>query len=418
MNNYLVGLWHNPDFMKLWLSQTVSQFGSRITRDVLPLVAVITLSATPTEMGLLTAIPSIPILIFSLYAGVWIDRLPRLSIMIAVNLIQPLILLLIPLAAITGNLTLILVLFVSAAVSLFSIIFEIAYRAVLPSLVSHNHLVEGNSKLALTDSLAEIGGPAIAGLLVQWFTAPMAILVDVLSYLVAAVSLYRIRNKYELIVNEIKHKRDTLPDMIIGWRFLFDHPLLRPLILYSSMARFFGSFIGTLYALFAIQELNLSPSQLGLVIAGGGIGAVLGAMLSAWLSSRLKISVILISSLITAGVSALLIPFAHGSPTQALLILMGLQIVGDAADVTFSITETSLRQSITPDGILGRVNASGEFLVQGIAPMGGLIAGLLATQTSLRFVLFVAGCGILLSTVWVIASPIRSLEYGVLSQAE
>jgi len=187
------GLWRHPDFMKLWIGQTVSEFGSRITRDGLPLTAVIVLGATPAQMGLLVALSALPILILGLLAGVWVDRLRRRPIMIAMDVARMVLLLSIPAAALTGRLSMGLLYVVAAVSGVFTLFFDVAYRSVLPSLVERENVLEGNTKLATTDALAEIGGPALAGLLVQVISAPLAIFFDALSFLFSAVSLAMIR---------------------------------------------------------------------------------------------------------------------------------------------------------------------------------------------------------------------------------
>ncbi len=410
MKTHFTGLWHNPDFMRLWVSQTISEFGSRVTRDALPLIAVITLTATPVQLGLLTAIPSIPILLFGLYIGVWIDRLPRLRILFLTNIIRPLILLAIPLTALWGILSVELLYIISAVLSVLGMTFEIAYRAVLPSLVKSEALFEGNSKLAMTDSLAEIGGPALAGLLIQWFTAPFAVLFDIVSYLIAAFILKDIRKQETPRTKPDDIEANSIHEILTGWRFLAGHKLLRPLVLYRSFTSFFGSFIGPLYALFAIETLNLSPAQLGMVIASGGIGAILGSFLSGRLASSRNFGKRLISILLLNGLMVLLIPLTSGSVTQVMILLIISQIVGDATAVLFSIHELSLRQSLTSEELLGRINASSEFLIQGVAPLGAILAGFLATASNPRFVLFLAAFGVIASSLWIILSPLRTVK--------
>jgi MFS family permease len=405
----LTGLWRNPDFMKLWAGQTVSEFGSRITRDALPLVAVITLAATPTQMAILTAISSLPVLLFGLAAGVIVDRVRRRPIMIAADLTRLILLLSIPAAAVTGTLRIELLYLVAAVTGLLALVFEVAYRAVLPTLLPRRDLLEGNTKLATTDSLAEIGGPAIAGLLVQWISAPLAVIFDALSYLVSAVSFSLIRAP-EPPPEPSANDQNAWRDMLDGWRFLLSDPLLRPLLLRGAMAGFFGNFIGPLYALFAVRTLGLSPAQLGFVIASGGIGALMGALLADRLPRRFPLNVTLIGSLAVGSALHLLIPLAGGSVIVAMLMLIVGQIAGDAAMTVYHINELSLRQAITPDRMLGRVNASIGFLVGGVAPLGALVGGTLADVTSPRAMLFVAAFGIMLAAGWVIVSPVRRLH--------
>jgi MFS family permease len=177
------------DFLKLWIGQTISEFGSRITREGLPLIAVITLAAAPGELGLLAALEAVPVLLFALPVGVWVDRLPRRPLMIGADLARAALLLAIPLAALTGHLSMPLLLLIAPLLSLLTLVFSVAYRAILPAIVQRRDLIEANSKLATSSSLAEVAGPAIAGLLIQWITAPLAMLVDAASFLFSAAKI-------------------------------------------------------------------------------------------------------------------------------------------------------------------------------------------------------------------------------------
>lgn len=408
MKRHFSGLWLHPDFMKLWAGQTVSEFGSRITREGLPLIAVIVLSATPEQMGLLTAIGSLPILIFGLMAGVWVDRLKRRPILIACDLTRAIILLSIPLAAMTGHLTMMLVLLVAALTSLLGLFFDIAYRAILPSLVEREHLLEGNSKLATTDSLAEIGGPAIAGLLVQWISAPMAIFFDVFSFLFSAVSVATIRKPEPALIHV--HQPNMLREILEGAQVILLEPILRVLVLGVGVRNFFGSFFGTLYSLYAIRDLGLSPALLGLAVGAGGVGALIGALLASRLPRRFGLGRTLVISLLVSGMINLCIPLAGGPVWLAAGILIVAQIIGDAAMAVYGINEISLRQMLVPNRVLGRTNASIGFLSEGVGPVGALVAGLLAGMIGTRATLLVATVGILMTAVWLVFSRVRTLE--------
>src|SRR3954465_2373590 len=175
--------------MKLWTGQTVSEFGSPVSREALPLAALITLSATPAQMGLLAAMSMFPVLVVGLPAGVWVDRLRRRPLMIATDLIRALLLLTIPVAAVMNRLTIEQLMVVAALAGVLTVLFEVAYHAYLPTLVQPDELLEGNSKLGISGSLAEIGGPAVGGSLVQLITAPLTVLIDAFSFLFSAASL-------------------------------------------------------------------------------------------------------------------------------------------------------------------------------------------------------------------------------------
>ncbi|MBZ0274673.1 MAG: MFS transporter, partial [Anaerolineae bacterium] len=240
----LTGLWRHPDFMKLWIGQTISEFGSRISRDGIPLTAVIVLAATPEQMGWLVALASAPVLLLSLMAGVWVDRLPRRPIMIAADVGRLLLLLTIPLAALTGTLTFGLLLAVTVGMSALSLFFNLAYRAILPGLVERPHILEANTKLSTTESLAEIGGPALSGVLIQALSAPLAIFFDAVSFLFSAVSVLLIRKPE---THPVPVERGTvLRDIRAGLGVITEHPILRTMATGVLLKRFFGNFFGAL----------------------------------------------------------------------------------------------------------------------------------------------------------------------------
>ncbi len=349
------GLWHHPDFLKLWAGQTISQIGSRISREGLPLIAVLLLAATPAEMGVLAALASAPSLVLGLIVGVWIDRLPRRPILIVADLGRFVLLILIPLAALTGHLSLYLIYAITVGVGVLSLVFTVAYEALLPSLVSREHLLEGNTKLATTESLAELGGPALAGLLIQVISAPLAVAVDALSFLVSVFSLSAIR---------ATEPPPPPPDPAVppafwlelreGWRVILHHPVLRTLAILQMGRTFFGNFYAALYGLYALRELGLSPATLGIVIAGGGVGSLLGAAFAGSLPRRFGIGPTLVWASLVGSLIALLTPLAGGPSWFAALMLLIPQVFGDGLATIFSINELSLRQTLVPDRCLGR----------------------------------------------------------------
>lgn len=411
MKRTFSGLWHHPDFMKLWIGQTISEFGSRITRDGIPLIAVITLAATPAEMGLLTAFASVPVLLFGLIAGVWVDRLRRRPIMIAMDFGRALLLLSIPLTALTGHLSIGLLYIVVALIGIMGLVFETAYRALLPTLVSRDQLLEGNSKLSTTDALAEIGGPSIAGLLIQWISAPLAVFFDVISFAFSSVSFALIRAPEPTPPPRVAH-RSALREALEGLATIAHDPILRTLIIGLSLRSFFGNFFATLYSLYAVRDLGLSPALLGIVVSAGGIGALIGAVTAGRVQSRLGLGRTLTWMLLAGAIANLLIPLAaiFASPLAAALVLIAAQIVGDAVMLIYGINEISLRQTIVPDRLLGRTNASFGFLEQGIAPFGAIVAGALATVIGSQMTLGIAVTGFLITALWMLRSPLRHLR--------
>lgn len=401
MNRLFAGLWRHPDFMKLWTGQTISEFGSRITCDALPLIAVLVLAASPAQMGVLAAVTSLPVLLFGLFAGVWVDRLRRRPIMIAADIARALLLLTIPFAAVAGFLSFELVLIVAAAAALLGLIFDTAYRAYLPALVERDHLLEGNTKLATTDSLAEIGGPAIAGLLIQWMSAPLAIFWDAISFVFSAVSFALIRQP-EPMPAAPETRESAWREVVEDFSVVVGDHALRTLLIVLALHRFFGSFYGVLYGLFAVRDLGLIPAALGVVVSAGGIGALIGAFVAGGVGRRLGMRRALGAALLVSSLVGVMTPLVGGSLLVAMLMLIVPQIVGDAAMMVFGIHEMSLRQMLVPERALGRANATFGFVGECAAPLGALAAGTVATVIGARFTLGIAVLGFIVAAVYVV----------------
>lgn len=408
MLSHFSGLWKHPDFLKLWFGQTVSEFGSRISRDAIPLIAVILLAATPAQMGLLVMAASTPILILGLFVGAWVDRLRRRPILIFADTARLLLLLTLPFMAFTDSLTMPALYIIAALMGILTLFFNLAYRSILPSLIDRENLAEGNSKLATTDSLAEIGGPAISGLLIQAVSAPIAVVFDAATFLVSAVSVASIRKPEPL--PEKSRDENLLREMKEGVQIIWHHPILRTIAIGLGVRSFFGNFFAALYAFYAVRELGLTPSVLGIVVSAGGVGAILGALLSHQLTQRFGVGSTMMGALLFGSTFSLLTPLAGGTPLLAAATLIATQIVGDGAMTIFQINELTLRQMVVPDRLLGRANASMEFLVEGVAPLGALVGGAIATVTNARFGLLVAVLGGLATSIWMLFSPLRDLE--------
>lgn len=396
----------NRDFLKLWVGQSVSDLGSYITGTAIPLIAVLTLSVTPAQLGLLTAVSSLPVLLLSLFAGVWVDRLSRRPIMIASDALRFVIVLSIPFAALTGQLTFVWLCVVAMLMGALRLFFTLAYHAALPSLVERDELLEGNTRLATTASLTEIGGPALAGALVQLLTAPIAMILDALSFLVSLTSIASIRKPEP---KPVALEQSNVPREITdGLSVVFGHPLLRILTFGLAIRSFFGSFIGTLYSLYVIEDLRLSPTMLGILISCGGIGALAGSLLAGRITRHFGIGLSLRMSLMVGGISSLLIPMAGGSFWLISLIMIANQIINDAAMAVYGVNEITLRQTLVDERLLGRANASVGVLAEGIAPLGGILSGLLATAIGTRFTLWIAVFGILATAIWLYVSPVEA----------
>src|SRR4051794_37062145 len=262
--------------MKLWAGQTVSELGSVVTRTAVPLVALLVLGAGPLEMALLVVSASMAVLLVGLVAGAWVDRLRRRPLLIWTDALRAVLLFSIPVAHVLRALhieQLYLVAFVEAALGS---LFSSAYPAYVPSLIGVDHVVDGNSKLATSSSLAEIGGPGLAGGLLQLLGAPVAILVRAISFALSALSLLLIRTPEPAR----PPRTDVTPigrEIVEGLRTLLGNAVLLPLTLRSIIAHVSGSFYGVLYVIFLIDDLHLEPLALGIAISAGGVGSLLGS---------------------------------------------------------------------------------------------------------------------------------------------
>ena len=401
-------LWRHADFMKLWTGQTISEIGSRISREGVPLTAVLILRATPAQMGALTAIGAAAVLLFSLVAGIWVDRLRRRPILIAADLARAALLATIPLAAARNLLSMPQLYVVLALTGVLTVFFDVSYQSYLPSLVGRDQLLEGNSKLAMSSSAAEIAGPGLTGFLVQLISAPIAILFDAISFLFSALMVGLIRKPEPTPTRHVrKHWRTEIG---VGLRFIAQQPILRALAARSATAYLFYGLIGPLYILYGIRELRLSPAAIGIAIAMGGVGSLIGSSLAPRIGRRLGLGKTFIAASVVIGITAFFIPLAHGSVWLAMTCLLVSQLFGDAAFSIYEVNELSLRQTLAPHDVLGRVNGAMQLLSLGVWPLAAMVGGVLAGAIGLRATLTIAASGVLLSSAWLIFSPIRRLD--------
>jgi MFS family permease len=402
------GLWRHPDFMKLWAGQTISVFGSLIGGTALQFTAILFLQASAFQIGLLAAASLAPGFASGLVAGVWVDRLRRRPLLIIADVGRALLLATIPLAALLDRLTIEQLYVVAFGNSILTVLFDVAYQSYLPSLVGRGDLLEGNSKLSASASVAEVGGFGLAGWLVQLLSGPTTILIDAVSFVVSAVSLSAIRTR-EARPAPVPHNSSVVREIGEGLRVVLHHPLLRTLAGGAFLLHFCGHGIyGSMVVLYMSRGIGFSPGVLGMTWGVGGISALIGAMLAAPLTRRLGAGRAMVLGLLLGSTTGFLIPLAQG-PTLLSLILLILAQLGDGADTVFQINQLSLRQAITPERLLGRVNASMHFVGQGAMLLGALVGGLLGDTIGVRPTLLVGAGGSLLVAVMLALSPLRGV---------
>jgi Na+/melibiose symporter-like transporter len=403
------GLWRHADFMRLWSGQTISLFGSTITREALPYTAILVLGATPFQMGLLGAAGLAPLLIVGLFAGVWVDRVRRRPLMLVTDLLRSLLLLSIPLAYLLGGLSMAQLYVVMALAGVLNVLFDVANESLLPQLVEEDQLVEGNSKLGVSASLAEIMGPSAGGALVQLISGPLTVLIDSFSFLFSAFMLLRIR-AVEPRPERQAERAHVLRDVRDGLRAVFGHPLLRALAISSAGRNFFGWFYGAIYGLYALQALGNSPALVGITVACGGIGSLAGALIAEPVTRRFGTGRVIVGGVCLSTAVGVLTWLAGGMPLLAMPLMMTAQIVGDGAATAAGINDLSLRQRVAPAHMLGRVNASMQVLGNGIGTLGLLVGGALGGLIGLRSTVAVAILGGAAVWVYMACSPLRNLR--------
>lgn len=380
-------LWRNSDFRWLWAGQTASQLGEQTCLVIVPLLAVLTLHVGPGELGVLRAVGQAPQLLLALFVGVWVDRWRTRTVMVLADLGRAAALGVVALVTV-GLPGLLVVAFVVGALSVF---FDVAYQASLIRLVSRDLLLRGNGAIEGSRSAAQIGGPALGGVMVSLLTAPVAALATALLFAGSVVSIGRIRQR-----EEIDRRKGGLRE---GLRFVAGHPLLRTVCLASAAFQFFLAATMTSYLLFLPRELHLSGAAIGLALAAIGPGALIGSLLAGRLPGRFFI----VAAAVGDGVM-LFVPALRGHATGALI---AINFVFGAFGQLVNVTIMAIRQAVTPDRLQGRAAATITFAGMGTTPLGSLLGGYLGDQWGLRTALFVTAVGMLVSPVLMALSPLR-----------
>ena len=402
-------LWRHREFLKLWAGQTISVFGDQITLLALPLAAVLALDASAAEMGLLTAAGWTPHLVLSIVAGVWVDRRHRRkSVLVAADVARAVALATVPLAWALDVLTiehLYAVAFVVGAVTVF---FDVAYAVLFPLIVPRAAIVDAQSKLSVTRSGSYIGGPAIAGFLVQVLTAPVALVADAISFLASAFILRRI-DVDEPVPAEPKREsiRETLAG---GFRFVAQHPVLRATVACTTTLNFFTFVFFALFVLYMTRALGLSAGLVGVVLSAGAVGALAGALVAARIGRRIGIGPAIALGAVLFPAPLALFPAASGPEPLVVALLIAGEFLSSAGVMLFDINNNSLTLLLTPTELRARTMGLNRTVVYGVRPVGALAGGFLGAAIGLRPTLWLAVAGAVLSVGWLLASPVRSLR--------
>jgi MFS family permease len=395
--------------MKLWSAESISQIGTQVTLLALPLTAILLLDASPFEVGLLSSMELAPFLLFGLPAGVWVDRLRRRPILIVGDLGRAVALGSIPAAHAFELLSMPQLYAVAFVTGVCTVFFDVAYQSYLPSLVERRQIMEGNAKLEISRSSAQLAGPGVAGLLIEWLSAPVAILADAISYVGSAAFVGLIRLREPPVPPRPTTERPTMrKEVREGLRYVLRHPLLRPIAACTSLSNLFSSMAFAVLILFAVRRLGLSPGRIGIAFAIGGSGLLLGAFVSDRLAGPIGLGRTIVAATIPFTASAFC--FAVADRQSAMALLVTGTFLGGIGSVVYNVNQVSLRQAITPERMQGRMNATMRFIVWGTMPIGSLIGGALGETIGLRPTLWVAAIGGATAMLPPLLSPVRKLR--------
>ena len=401
-------LWRNPNFLKFWLALSTSYVGTQISALAFPLTAVLVLNAGAVDMSRLRATSLAASFVLGPFAGVIADRAHRRRILISADLGSALLALTIPIAFFFGVLSLTQLFIVQFFAGAFAIFSEVALMAYLPELVRRDQLVQANSNLQAGSAAISIAGPGLAGVLIQLLSAPIAILVDAISFVLSAVVTMTI--KPTAPTPAALHPRASVwEDIKEGLVFVHTHATLRPLAQAILLHFVFANVIYTLLVLFAVRELHLPPGAIGIVYAALGPGFLVGAMLAPRVAERFGAGRTMTYAPLITIVGMSLIPLARGPQSYAVAILCAAHFLGAVGIQLHGVNMVGMRQQLTPDRLQGRMAASFRYVNLLGGAIGALMAGALAERIGLRGTLLFGACGLILPFVRLFFSPIRRL---------
>ena len=397
------------EFLKLWAAQSISLVGDQVTLLALPLTAVLTLDASAAQMGFLVAAELMPHLLFSLLAGVWIERVQsRRRLMIVADLARAALLVSIPLAAAFDALSFPHLYAVAFGVGTFAVLFDISWATLFITIVPRRDVVNANSKLSLSRSVSFVTGPAAAGFLVQLLTAPVTLLIDAFSYLGSAAFLGRIRAKEPQVQEE--DGSTLLRSLREGFRFVLRDEFIRPELLCVATINLFNFVFHAIFVLYATKELGVDPGLLGLVLGAGAVGGVAGALIAPYVERAIGIGPAFTLGSVLFPLPLVLIPLASGSELRVAVMLGVAEFFCSVGVMILDVNAGSLMFLRTPDRLRSRMSGTFRFVNMGIRPIGALLGGALGTAIGLHTTLWIGVLGALAGVIFLIFSPIPRLR--------
>ncbi len=407
-----LGLLREVDFRRLWVGETISQFGSQVSLLAIPFIATVLLHATPFEVALLGALQFLPFLLFTLPAGAWLDRMRRRPVLVSGDLVRLVALGTVPMAWGLEILTIWQLYLVSFAAGVATVFFDVAYQSYLPALVERDELVEGNGKLQASEASAAVVGPGLGGVLIGAIGAPYAIIADALSYLASALFVWSIKRPEPHPEAERRAAglaREPLQRQVAeGLRFVLGNPYLRAIAATTSSANLCSNMVYAIIPVYLYRELGLSAAMAGAIFGIGALGTLGGALVANHVAARAGLGRAIVGSVALNGPAMLLLPLApHGAPVAWLVASVAL---GGFANVVYNINQVSYRQAVSPIAIQARMNATMRFIVWGTIPIGSILGGLVATGVGVHNAIWIGALGSCLPFLAVLLSPVRSLQ--------
>src|SRR5215470_5081200 len=399
-------------FRRYWSGQTVSMFGDQISTIALPLVAVLALHASPAEMGFLAALTWLPSLLFGLHAGAWVDRRGhRRLIMIGADLARFALLASVPVSYAFGVLTLGQLYGVAFGAGIFSVLFTVSDPTLFVSLVPEDGYVEGQSLIYGSRALSFVGGPSVGGALVQFLTAPVAVLADAVSFLGSAFFLARIHPQEPPAAEPGKGA------LTAGARFIRRSAIVRASLIAVSVINFFNFVFFALFVLYATRDLHVVPGVLGLVLGIGAIGGVLGAAVTKRLAARFGVGRVYTTSCLLFTAPMTLVPLASGPQPVILAMLMAAEFLSGFGVMLLAISVGAIFSAVIPDDLRSRVSGAFQSVNYGTRPLGALTGGLLGTLIGARATLWVAALGGMLGFLLLLPTSLPKFRMPVASAA-
>jgi MFS family permease len=402
-------LWRYRDFRLLWAGHTVSMLGSQITLVALPLLAALTLHATPAQMATLQALQYAPPTLVSLFAGVLVDRVRRRPLMIVTDLISALLLLMLPVSLAAGWLQLELLYAVALLLGIVGVFYGLADAAFLPTLVPRAQLPAANGALATSSSTTRVVGPGLAGVLIQWLGAPLAVLLDAASFLISAMSALLIRTP-EPAPAAPAQRSNVWAEIAEGLATVVRNPYLRAFALAAGAFDLFWNALYAVYILYVTRTLGLPPAAVGLILSVGSVVALICAPGAAGVARRFGLGRTLVASQALLGAGSVLIALALAAPPFALVLLLTAEAIQAGANTVSWVTRDSVRQAVTPDHLRGRAGAATMCLGFGAALLGTILGGVLGERAGVAATVAIGALGGLTSFVWLLRSPVAALQ--------